>query len=151
VITLTELLVAVDGSPNSEKIVAYSSELAKKLSAKIVLIYVSTLPDLVGEYVEIGGSGPSPGARPDVKRAEEVASKLSDELETEGVPHEVLLESGDPSKTIVNVATEIGADMIVVGLRRLHGIEKIRSLGSVSRHVIETAPCPVVVVTGREY
>ncbi|HYB04324.1 MAG TPA: universal stress protein [Nitrososphaerales archaeon] len=148
---MVELLVAVDGSPNSEKIVTYSCELAKKLSAKIILIYVSTLPDLVGEYVEIGGSSPSPGARPYVMRAEEVAEKLSDELETQGVPHEVLLESGDPGKTIVNVATERRIDMIVVGLRRLHGIEKIRSLGSVSRKVIETAPCPVVVVTGRDY
>jgi nucleotide-binding universal stress UspA family protein len=148
---MAELLVAADGSSNSEKIVAYSCELAKKLSAKIVLIYVSKIPDLVGEYVGIGGSSPSPGAAQTVVRAEEVASNLSNEIEKAGIPHKVLLMSGEPAQTIVNVATERKVDMIIVGLRKLHGIEKIRSLGSVSRKVIETAPCPVLTVTGAEY
>jgi len=148
---MPELLVAVDGSKNSQKIVTFSIELAKKLSAKILLIYVSTVPDLIGEYVEIGGSNPSPGAAQYVARAEKVASQLSEEIENAGVPHEVLLKSGEPAQTIVNVAAERKVDMIIVGLRRLQGIEKIRSLGSVSRRVIETSPCPVVTVTGVDY
>jgi len=145
---MVEILVAVDGSKNSEKIVASSCELAKKLSSKIILIYVSKFPDLVGEYVEIGGTSPSKSAAQYVMAAEEVTSRLGETIRASEIPYEILLESGDPAETIVSKARERKVDMIVVGLRRLHGVDKIRSLGSVSRKVIETSPCPVFVVTG---
>lgn len=134
------ILVAVDGSKDSEKIVSYSCEMAKKLSSKIILIYVSKVPDLVGEYVEIGGMNPTPSAAQSVLRAEEVTSSLQEKIDAAGIPYEVLLESGDPAETIVRKAAEKHVDMIVVGLRRLRGVDKIRSLGSVSRKIIETTP-----------
>jgi nucleotide-binding universal stress UspA family protein len=143
---LGEILVAVDGTENSSQILTASKKLANKLSYKVVLIYVSKSSDLVGEYVEIGGSSPSPGSLQYVQRAEEVTSVLAEQLHNEGIQYDVLLESGDPAKTIVEKAAERKVEMVVVGLKRLHGIEKVRSLGSVARKVIENAPCPVLVV-----
>jgi nucleotide-binding universal stress UspA family protein len=145
---LSQILVAVDGSKHSEKIVDYSSKLAKKLSSSIILIYVSPYPDLVNQYMEIGGRAPAPRAVQYVQKAEDVTSKLAEKIEEASIPYEVFLETGDPAEMIVRKAFEKHADMIMVGLTGLHGVDKIRSLGSVARRVIETAPCPVVVVTG---
>jgi nucleotide-binding universal stress UspA family protein len=143
---MNEILVAVDESKFSEKTVRVACDFAKKLSAKIVLIYVSKFPDLVSEYVAYGGKPPSRKALPYVEMAESVASKLAGEVENEGVPHEVILESGNPAEKIVTVAEFRKSDLIVVGLRGLHGIDRLRSLGTVSRRVLENSTVPVLVV-----
>lgn len=143
---MTEILVAVDGSQNSGGIVAASCELAKKISANITLIYVSKSPDLIGEYAEIGGASPAPNAAKYVQRADQVTSTLAEQVEAQEIPYEVLLETGDPAQVIVQKADERRAVMIVVGLKHLRGIDKIRSLGSVARKIIETANCPVLIV-----
>jgi nucleotide-binding universal stress UspA family protein len=49
-----------------------------------------------------------------------------------------------PADALVTVATEVGADEIVVGSRRQ---ERLRSItGSVSSDLVHRAPCPLVVV-----
>ena len=145
------LLVAVDGSAHSDKIVRKGCELAKKFSAKIVLLYVSKFPDLAEEYVGFGGSAPSSiRAEKYVEAAETVTSKLAEIIQTEQVPYEVAFEMGDPAEKVVEIASDKRASMIILGLRGLHGFGKIRSLGSVARSVIENAHCPVLVVGGNE-
>ncbi len=47
---------------------------------------------------------------------------------------------------ILNVANVEKVRMIVIGIKGLHGLAKIRSLGSVTRRVAENAECPVLVV-----
>ena len=138
--------MAVDGSNSSSRVVAVSCDLAKKISAKITLIYVSKSPDLIGEYVEIGGASPAPNAAQYVQRADQVTSTLAEQIEAREIPYEVLLESGDPAEVIVRKAAERKVEMIVVGLKRLSGLDKVRSLGSVARKTIETANCPVLIV-----
>jgi nucleotide-binding universal stress UspA family protein len=145
------LLVAVDGSTHSDRIVREGCELAKKLSAKIVLLYVSKFPELAEEYMEFGGRSPSSlRAEKYVEVAETVTSKLAEIIQTEQIPYEVVFETGNPAEKIVTIASDRRASMIILGLRGLHGFGKIRSLGSVSRSVIENAACPVLVVAGEE-
>ncbi len=144
---MAEILVAVDGSKHSDKIVEYSCELARRLSSTIILLYVSTYPDLISEYLGISGGSPAPKAAPFVARAEKVTSKLEEKIQAVGLPHEVLFESGDPAEKILANASGRKVDMIVIGLKGLHGVDRIRSLGSVARKVIESSPCPVLVVT----
>jgi len=142
------LLVAVDGSAHSDKIVREACELAKKLSAKIVLLYVSKFPGLTEEYIGLGGS--SLRAEKYVEIAESVTSKLAEIIHTEQIPSEVVFETGNPADKVVTVATDRRANMVILGLRGLHGIGRIRSLGSVARSVIENAPCPVLVIGDEE-
>ena len=141
------MLIAVDASEHSDKIAEEGCKLAKLLSANTLLLYVSKLPDIAEEYLEFGGSSPtSLKAEKQVKIAETVTSKLAESVRASGVQCEVVLESGDPAQKILVVASERNVSMIIIGLRGLHGIGKIRSLGSVSRRVIENARCPVLVV-----
>ena len=54
---------------------------------------------------------------------------------------------GNPSNSIVKLANERNFDLIIIGKRSVKGISKfIKGLGSVSRSVVERAPCPVMVV-----
>ncbi len=59
----------------------------------------------------------------------------------------VILETrmGDAGAAICQLAAEIDADVVVVGSRG-RGAIKRALLGSVSTHVTNNAPCPVVVV-----
>jgi nucleotide-binding universal stress UspA family protein len=54
---------------------------------------------------------------------------------------------GNPSNGIVKLANGRNFDLIIIGKRSVKGISKfIKGLGSVSRSVVERAPCPVMVV-----
>ena len=145
------LLVAVDGSAHSDKIVREGCELAKRLSAKIVLLYVPKFPDLAEEYMEFGGRSPSSlRAEKYVEVAETFTSKLAEIIQTEQIPCEVVFETGNPAEKVVRTASDRRASMIILGLSGLHGFGKIGSHGSVARSVIENTSCPVLDIAGEE-
>ena len=61
------------------------------------------------------------------------------------VPVEQVIQTGEAGPALCRVAEEQGVDVIVVGSRG-RGAIKRALLGSVSTHVTNNAPCPVVVV-----
>lgn len=61
------------------------------------------------------------------------------------VPIEPIVETGDPGPTICSVASQINADVIVLGSHG-HGWLQRVLLGSVSTHVLHHAPCAVLVM-----
>jgi nucleotide-binding universal stress UspA family protein len=67
----------------------------------------------------------------------------------EGLNIERRVETGEPGLAIVAAAEEIGADAIIIGSRG-RGAIKRALLGSVSTHVVNNAPCPVVVVQTKD-
>jgi len=54
--------------------------------------------------------------------------------------------SGKPVEMILKFARGRKVDLIVIGSQGLHGINKLKVLGSVSRKVSELAPCAVMIV-----
>ncbi|MDE3017653.1 MAG: universal stress protein [Nitrospirota bacterium] len=69
-------------------------------------------------------------------------------LTQEGLQVETSLVRGYPAEALTRIAARRKADLIVLGSR---GLTDVRSflLGSVSRHVVMAAPCPVLVVKKR--
>jgi nucleotide-binding universal stress UspA family protein len=53
---------------------------------------------------------------------------------------------GDPANKIIEFADGQKVDLIIMGSVGLRGIDKIQTLGSVSRRVSEMASCPVLIV-----
>ena len=51
---------------------------------------------------------------------------------------------GDPADAILQVASEVNADLIVVGNKGMHGAARI--LGSVPNHIAHKASCSVLIV-----
>ena len=72
---------------------------------------------------------------------------IDERLEARGIPHDVRqpVQVEVPAEEILRVADEVGADMIVIGLRRRSLVGKL-FLGSTSQQIIIDAECPVVTV-----
>lgn len=83
----------------------------------------------------------------DAIESESQLQEVKSELAGHGVEHDVrqLVRGMDPAEDLVNVASEVGAEMIVIGLRRRSPVGKL-ILGSNAQRVLLDAPCPVLAV-----
>lgn len=61
----------------------------------------------------------------------------------QGVEATLHAATGDASEAIVAKATEVGADLVVVGNRGMKGVRRV--LGSVPNSVAHGAPCSVLI------
>jgi nucleotide-binding universal stress UspA family protein len=58
----------------------------------------------------------------------------------------IVLHGSNPAEEILKFSELEKIDLIVMGNVGLTGISKIKTLGSVSRNVLENAKCPVLIV-----
>lgn len=137
------ILAAVDGSVPSLEAGCHAVQLAKMYGAKIVALFV----DSDGEYAVI----PEEEWGEHAVREKRVQYGLAGlhalrQLSAEAdVPCKALFVQGSVSSTIVNIAKERNADLIVVGDRGLSGIKRIL-LGSEAEMIVKESPLPVLVV-----
>ena len=89
--------------------------------------------------------------RDDAIESEQQLDEVRATLQQAGVEHEVrqLVRGLDPADDLVHVANEVGADNIVIGLRRRSPVGKL-ILGSNAQRVLLDAPCPVLAVKAGE-
>lgn len=83
----------------------------------------------------------------DAIESEAQLQEVRSELDSRGVQHEVrqLVRGMDPAEDLVNIATELDAELIIIGLRRRSPVGKL-ILGSNAQRVLLDAPCPVLAV-----
>ena len=79
------------------------------------------------------------------------STRSRSQLTDAGVEHEVrqLVRGLDPAEDLINVAEEVSADLIVIGLRRRSPVGKL-ILGSNAQRILLDAPCPVLAVKAAE-
>jgi nucleotide-binding universal stress UspA family protein len=137
-----KLLVAVDGSENSERAIDYILEWAKAgLAGEIHLVNVQyAVPRAVSTFV--GGKAVSGYQHEEGMKA--VASATS-KLDAANVAYKVHIGVGNPGETIAHFAKELGCDAIVMGTRGLGGAAGLL-LGSVTRDVIAETEIPVTLI-----
>jgi nucleotide-binding universal stress UspA family protein len=133
-----KVLLAYDGFEHSENALAEAVELVKDAGT---LTTVSVVPPDARGSKSGGHVGLQPHAHQDVA----VAHKY---LRERGIESEMLIEHGDPAEEIARVAAEGGYDLILAGSRERGTVVELL-LGSVSKTLVRTAPCPVLVV-GKE-
>jgi nucleotide-binding universal stress UspA family protein len=87
----------------------------------------------------------------DALETEAQLREVRDQLSDSGVPHEIrqLVRGQDAAEDLVNVAEEVDAEFIVIGLRRRSPVGKL-ILGSNAQRVLLDAPCPVLAVKAAE-
>jgi nucleotide-binding universal stress UspA family protein len=85
----------------------------------------------------------------EAQRFETELQRIQNELESEGVEHEVrqLVRGNEPAEDLIAVANETDADLIVIGLRRRTPVGKL-ILGSNAQRILLDAPCAVLAVKG---
>jgi nucleotide-binding universal stress UspA family protein len=73
---------------------------------------------------------------------------LAARLDTDGMPHSIRhldIDDGTASDAVLGVAEEVGAELLVVGIRRRSPVGKAL-LGSNAQRIILNAACPVLTV-----
>ena len=85
--------------------------------------------------------------RDDAVDSEEDLEAIRAELRDAGVEHDIrqLVRGMDPADDLVNVANDVGAEFIVIGLRRRSPVGKL-ILGSNAQRILLDAKCPVLAV-----
>jgi nucleotide-binding universal stress UspA family protein len=68
------------------------------------------------------------------------------EIKSSGLDCDATYSTGSAFQRILEGVTESKADLVVVGLRGLHGLGRVRALGSTARRILENSSVPVVVV-----
>ncbi len=124
----SQLLLAYDGSENSERALSRAISLAKEHGAALSIVVVVP-PSAYEETVENG--------RKILGKAAATAKRVLGEVSE-------VLRDGQPADEILQVAEEQNVDLIVIGRRGISGIERFLQ-GGVSSAVVSHSKCDVLV------
>lgn len=169
-----KILVATDGSETGGRALAFASEISNKIGGDLNIVHVlmhgkraedlkrlaqvehvidtkvrPIIPDELNMPVELKDIL----SHPEVDQARAVAEIGDYVLENAQMAAEeagarnvrTWLEDGDYADAILDVASDLGVDLIVIGRRGLGRIGSL-FLGSVSNKVLQHAECDVTVV-----
>ncbi|MGA2307979.1 MAG: universal stress protein [Candidatus Bathyarchaeia archaeon] len=125
---ISKMMVPVDGSEHSKKVVRYAAVLASKLGANVLLLNVQE-PDLPPKIMKEMG----------IRILSEAVGQFR------GTKLDQKLVSGDPAKTIIQTAREEDCDLILLGHKGHSAVIRFL-LGSVSDHVVQYADRSVLLI-----
>jgi nucleotide-binding universal stress UspA family protein len=137
------IVVGTDGSETAKQAVAEAVRLAKALGAEVHL--VSAFVPLRGAHVTGAPEGAAKVWQPlPDSHVESTLGQAEAAVRLAGVPVTTHAIQGDPAHAVIECAEEVGADLIVVGSRGMHGAKRV--LGSVPNTVSHRASCNVLIV-----
>jgi len=117
------ILVGTDGSPTATEAVDAAARLAASLGSQLHVLSVADDADI--------------GRR--------ILAEADARARGFDVVCSAHLTSGHPGRAIVECATTVGADLVVVGDKGMHGVNRLLT-GSVPNFVAHNAPCSVLLV-----
>lgn len=133
---MKKILVAYDGSEQSEHALATAAELARNGTEIVVLSVAEPLTAVAFDTI------PNPFSEEEqVTRLQEATTRLT----RLGKPFRTVARVGEAAEAIDQVAADEGVDLIVMGTHG-HGVLGRLLFGSSSRAVVTHAPCNVLVV-----
>jgi universal stress protein A len=145
---ITRILVPVDFSPSAGAALDYAAFLAGKHGAELTVLHVWEAQGHVGpdarSMLPIGAGG-QPGwehVRVEVRREVELFLGKAG-IRPRGAA--VRVEAGEPSDTILQVAKDVGADLVVMGTHGRTGLSRLL-IGSVAEAVLRRSTCPVLTI-----
>ena len=140
------LAVGTESEDRAERLVAEAIAVAEPAGAEVVLTHVFTDEEFSDVRSRLGVDEASEGSTPDAVAERHTTTRaLSKALTEAGVSHTVRGAVGDHADEVVEAASEIGADRVVVGGRRRSPTGKA-VFGSVAQEVLLSSPCPVTFV-----
>ncbi|MEG6584891.1 universal stress protein [Dendrosporobacter sp. 1207_IL3150] len=137
---IKKMVVAYDGSSESERALNWAIDLAGKIRSDIVVVSVVKPPEFsptVSEIEEFYEDGEK-YFRPLLEKVEEKVNFLNISLRTE-------ILRGHPAESIVRYAYDRRADLVVLGTRGNGGFKSL-IIGSVAQKVVTYSKVPVAVI-----
>jgi len=143
------VLVGIDFTETSQTALATAENLARAApSAELHLVHVCAMPSMPPDPQELFARAQNAfGGR--LAAAREKIDKMA-----AGATHGISrvtghVRIGNPAASIVELAADISADLLVVGTAQRTGVSRL-VFGSVAEKVARTAPCPVLIVRTKE-
>ena len=136
------IVVGTDGSKTATRAVIETVRLARALGAGVHIVSAydprpSAVSALSGEFaMPVEGDGDA---------LEAMLEAAAATARAQDVPVQTHLVGGNPADALVEVATTVGASLIVVGNQGMHGAKRV--LGSVPNTVSHKARCNVLIVS----
>jgi len=137
---LKTILVALDESELSERVIQTLSELQLQPASKVILSHVISS---TGSDLEMAAD--QPHSKSENVPYRQIEKQMQSYQANLGCQSEIEIVTGDPAEEIIRLANIHRADLIVIGSRGLKGLNRILQ-GSVSSQVVTDAPCSVLVV-----
>ena len=136
------ILVPTDGSTQSDAALDHAVALARHHNATVHVIYVADTnrDSLTAQGSEVVDALELEGDRITSEAVERVKPGV-DVVDT--------VEAGDPVETILDYATSVGADLVVMGTHGRRGLDRYL-LGSTTERVVRRASVPVLTVRERD-
>ncbi len=138
------ILVAIDLSSASQKILDKAKTLALALPAKVCLLHVVEYdPDFLGhgpDSQDTSDQGPQ-----EFPQEHKDLQKEVDELRESGIDTKGLLAQGSIVDVILQKSKQLEIDIIIVGTHGHGGVHHM-IFGSVSEGVLRNSSCPILVI-----
>jgi nucleotide-binding universal stress UspA family protein len=142
-VRFTHVLCPTDLSEASRPSLTYAAAVARRYRAELTVLHA--VPPFGTLFVQAGEAGSSmPAVLPpidDVTAA--VRAFALDALA--GLEADIVVQTGDASRVIVEEAVAKTVDLIVLGTHGRSGFDRLLS-GSVAEKVLRRAPCPVLTI-----
>ena len=138
--TLKRLLIPLDGSRLAECVLPAARSLAARLQSRLTLLHVmerAAPPTVHGErHLTVAAE------------ADAYLAEVADRIRSPGIEvdrHVHPNEEGDVAKSIIDHATDLGADLIILATHGGGGARRVL-FGSVAQQVLRGGPRPVLLV-----
>ncbi len=152
-IKMKKVLIALDYDPTAQKIAETGYALAKEMKAEVFLLhvvssmeyYTSTVYSPIMGYGDLGNAGLTKVYTADDLKQE--TQKLLDKSKEHlgDTTIQTVVAEGGFADTIIETATELHADVIVMGSHSRRWLEKVL-LGSVTETVLRKTTIPLFIV-----
>jgi nucleotide-binding universal stress UspA family protein len=140
------IVIATDGSENTQKAVSYGIEIAKLSGATVHALYVVDTSSFSSIPMDAGWEEMYEILR---KEGEKAVFEVKELGEAVGVEVREVLWEGHPSTEIIDFAENNNIDLIVMGTLGKTGLDRFL-LGSVAEKVVRNSKVPVLVVRSQE-
>jgi len=138
------ILVAIDLSNASQKILDKAKTLAVALPAKVCLLHViEGEPDFLDDEPDLLSS--SDQSQQEFTQEHKYLQKEVDGLRQSGIETKGLLSQGSVVDVILQKSKQLEIDIIIVGTHGHGGVHHM-IFGSVSEGVLRNTSCPVLVI-----
>jgi nucleotide-binding universal stress UspA family protein len=144
--SIQRILCPIDFSDASRHALEHAVAIAKWYDSAITALHVIH-PLLLVEPPILFAEFPKEATAPELAR-QSVQQQLKSWLEpatAAGVQAEMVIEDGDPARSILARARAVHADLVAMGTHGLSGFERFM-LGSVTEKILRKATCPVLTV-----
>ena len=154
---MKKILIALDYDPSAQKIDETGYAFAKSMNAQLILLHITSDPAYYSSLNYSPIMGFDSFSNLDIIQTDttEVLKKAAQEYLDKSKQHlgdksiQTVVKDGDFGQSILDTATEMNVDVIVMGTHSRRGLDKIL-MGSVAEKVLHKSSIPLFIIPTKD-